>query len=264
MIGQQSRQVMWSKSGKNDIEAVQKVLGEPIAVGLSDRAWRARTQLLVTSVLAIAVVGFKLRVNSDATLFGFRLTGLTDHAVRVALATAIIYLAAHFTWIAWESFLEWRLRLTGTRVAFVTTGRFANAEGDYPSDPRQSTLLNWWLEAAQRIGDLRSPIRDIEAKIAQQDQAIRKACEGGSPLNVANATSPLNAILTSIQKLRSAIESTEKVLRAPRIPASLERFESTYRLFLSSQNVRWLTVDAFLPLAVASAAIAVLCAARSG
>jgi fatty acid desaturase len=139
---------MWSKPEEKDLEAVQKVLGEPVAVGLTDRAWRARTQLLSVSLLAIGIIGFKLRINPEATVFGFSLTGLTDHAVRGALAIAIVYLALHFMWIAWESFAEWRLRLTGTRVAFVTTGRFANSESDYPDDPRQSTLANWWRESA--------------------------------------------------------------------------------------------------------------------
>jgi hypothetical protein len=163
---------MAATSPDRDLEAVQKVLGEPIAVGLTDRAWRSRTQLLV---VAIGVVWFKLRVDPMATVFGFSLPGLTDQAVHEALAIAIAYLLLHFVWMAWESFAEWRLRLTGTRVAFVTTGTFASLECDYPGDPRQSTLANWWREHAFRLGDLTARVQALSDQVSAQETAIREA-----------------------------------------------------------------------------------------
>src|SRR5206468_22569 len=129
-----------------------------------------------------------LRVNREATLFGFSLSGLTDQLVRQGLGIWIVYLVAHFGWMAWEGFAEWRLRLTGTRVAAVTVGTFASEEADYPTDPRQSTLANWWRGQAKRIGNLTELIRGLERRVEAQEAAIREGCARGDPLNVANAT----------------------------------------------------------------------------
>jgi hypothetical protein len=246
---------MWSRGEGETLEAVQKILGEPVAAGLTDRAWRARTQLLSVALVAIGIIKFKLRVNTDATVLGFSLTGLSDHAVRGALVLAIAYLLLHFVWMAWESFAEWRLRLTGTRVAFATVGRFASSECDYPDDPRQSTLANWWRSSANNLGNLTVRVDGLRVMFADQQAAIREACGSGEPINVANATAPLNNIMTAANQLKQSIEATAIVLASLRIPASLDRFEKTYRHFLESQNIRWLLVDALLPIGVAAYAL---------
>jgi hypothetical protein len=249
---------MWVRPPAKDIEAVQKILGEPIAVGLTDRAWRARTQLLVVSLVAIGVVWFKLRVDTQATVFGFSLTGLTDRAVHDALGLAVAYLLVHFIWMAWESFAEWRLRLTGTRVAFVTAGIFGNEEADYPRDPRQSTLANWWGQSAPRVGNLSKGVGPLIDMLAAQEAAIREACLTGNPINVDNATALLGQVRQAANELKGAIESMGKTLRSLRIPASLDRFDQAYRHFLTSQNVRWLLLDALLPIGMAILALILL------
>jgi hypothetical protein len=75
---------------------------------------------------------------------------------------------------------------------------------------------------------------------------------------VCNATAPLNNIMTAATQLKQSIEATAKTLESLRIPASLDRFEKAYRHFLESQNVRWLLVDALLPLGVAAYALILL------
>jgi hypothetical protein len=167
-------------------------------------------------------------------------------------------LALHFIWIAWESFAEWRLRLTGTRVAFITAGRWADSESDFPDDPRQSTLANWWRESASRLGHLTERVESLRSMFAEQESAIREACKTGEPLNVCNATAPLNNIMNAASQLKQSIEATAKTLESLRIPASLDRFEKAYRHFLDSQNIRWLLVDALLPLGVAGFALFLL------
>lgn len=249
---------MWARSTDANIEAVQTVLGEPVATGLSDRAWKVRTQLMAVSVVAIGLIALHLHVDRQATVFGFSLSGLTDRMVRLGLAVWIVYLVVHFVWMAWESFAEWRLRLTGTRVAPVTVAIAASEEQDYPTDPRQSTLANWWREQARRIGNLTELVGSLERRVAAQEAAIREACAGKEPLNVANATAPLNQITHSAQQLRHAIEQTAKTLGSLRIPASLERFDRAYLHFLKVQNVRWLVLDVLLPLSVAGCALLLL------
>jgi hypothetical protein len=246
---------MWTRSSDRTVEAVQKVLGEPVAAGLSDRAWKVRTQLMAVSVVAIGLVGLGLHVNRDATVFGFSLSGLTDELVRRALVIWTAYLVVHFVWMAWESFAEWRLRLTGTRVVTVTVGIFGGEDSDYPNDPRQSTLANWWRGEAMRIGNLTQLLSGVEPRMTALEATIREACADGNAINVANATMPLGEIRSTVQQARQSIDQTVKTLSSLRIPASLDRFDRAYVHFLKVQNVRWLLLDVLLPLGVGTVAL---------
>lgn len=96
-------------------KAVEKVLGEPIFDDFSDNTLKIRRNLLV-----------------------------------------VAYLVVHFGWNSITHFQQWRLRVTGTRLAFKT-GRSPglyledDERGDYPDDPRQSTLYTWWLVQAKQL-----------------------------------------------------------------------------------------------------------------
>jgi hypothetical protein len=108
------------------------------------------------------------------------------------------------------------------------------------------------------IGNLTELVGGLERRVEAQESAIREACAGGDPLNVANATAPLMQIVQAAQQLRQSIEQTAKTLSSPRIPASLDRFERSYVYFLKAQNVRWLVLDVLLPIGVAVAALVFL------
>ena len=69
----------------DSIRSVQKILGEPIACELSDRAWKTRTLLLSVEGIAAVIAFGHLRVDPNATAFGLSLRGLTDHEVRLWL-----------------------------------------------------------------------------------------------------------------------------------------------------------------------------------
>jgi hypothetical protein len=94
--------------------------------------------------------------------------------------------------------------------------------------------------------------------LAAQEAAIREACLTGNPINVDNATALLGQVRQAANELKGAIESMGKTLRSLRIPASLDRFDQAYRHFLTSQNVRWLLLDALLPIGMAILALILL------
>lgn len=239
-------------------KAVQKMLGEPVFCELSERAWKLRSSLLAFSLISIGVVAFGIRPDNEATVLGFKLSGLTDDIVQIALLVLTGYSLLHFLWAASESFVEWRLRITGTRVVFITAARFAEENCDYPSDPRQSTLLNWWKDQAQRIQDLKQPLVEIRELFQNQESAIQEACRTGEPLNVSNATHPLMAALEALRKMDQSLEEAARTINSSRIPASLERFEKWFEYFIRSQNLRWLLVDILVPIVLAMAALVLL------
>jgi hypothetical protein len=94
------------------------VLKEPVAAQFSEQAWKIRTSLFIASTIALVVALANLRINADSSILGLRFTGLSDPVIRFTLAAIILYLLFHFVWVSRDSFLEWKLRITGTRSAF--------------------------------------------------------------------------------------------------------------------------------------------------
>lgn len=239
-----------------EVAKVQKVLGEPIICEFSDKTWRIRTTLFAVSVVSLVVVSANLHIGAGSTVFGLQFSGLTDEVVRTGLFWVIIYLLVHFLWGAVDNFLEWRLRLTGTRVAFVTTGVFASEHADYPSDPRQSTLYNWWRSHAGSIGNIAKKTSDIEKNLADWEQQLRaKYNSGADAMNIVNACNSIAETRNRVVELTNSVKDAAKTIEAQRIPVSLERFDGWFELFLRSQNLRWLVIEFFFPVGLASSAL---------
>jgi hypothetical protein len=104
-------------SSESTTEAVFKVLGEPAFAEFSDNAWKIRTNLILASVISIAVVFGDLHIEPDSQILGLKFKGLTDAVLTNGLIAVVSYLLLHFVWTAIDALLEWRLRVTGTRVA---------------------------------------------------------------------------------------------------------------------------------------------------
>ncbi len=244
------------------VRSVKKALGEPIGCELSPAAWKIRTNLMLVSFVSLVVAGANLHVNKDASFLGLGLQGLDDNLVTFGLGVANTYLLLHFVWSAWDNFVEWRLRITGTRLAHVTTGVVASDHGDYPNDPRQSTLYRWWTAEARKIGNLAGIAVHIHHRVQEWEDRLR--CEidargGPNAGNIATVYDNMQGIREAAAELGRRVEVAVKALDAPRIPASLQRFDCWFRHFLRSQNLRWLLFDALVPILLGWLALIFLC-----
>lgn len=241
---------------EKNVKEVQKVLGEPFWYEFQDSVIKIRRNLLITSIVTIAVFLGDLHIDPGSTIFGLKFTGLTDDFVKIGLSLITIYFFVHFLWCGIDSFFEWRARVTGTKVAFVTTGRFAGKGADYPNDPRQSTLYNWWLDQAHKISNISETMNKIEYDIKEWDATLKeKYNKGADSINITNACSLINRAIQSINELKRSIKNVEQTLKSNRIPASLERFDNWFKLLLKSQNLRWLFIEFLLPLSLGGFAI---------
>ncbi len=63
-------------------------------------------------------------------------------------------------------------------------------------------------------------------------------------------TESLSHIRNEVADLRSKVKEVNKTLDANRVPASLERFDSWFKVFLKSQNIRWLLIEFLLPISL--------------
>ena len=238
------------------IGAVEKILKEPVAAQFSDQAWRIRTNLIIASTIGLVMGLADLRIHPDSSILGLRFTGLSDTVIRVTLAGIIAYLLFHFLWVAWDGFLEWRLRITGTRATFQTGSLLAPDHADFPVDPRQSTLYNWWTHQHGSIGNLGKLADEMQATCGRWESDLEKlkAEHVHSPdwQNMGNIIRTLVESREQAAKLARNVEANTKAMTDARIPTSLRRFDSWFQLFLRSQNLRWLVVEFVAPVAFAS------------
>lgn len=237
-------------------KAVEKVLREPVAAQFSEQAWRIRTNLIIASTIALVMGLAELRIQPDSSFLGLKFSGLSDVAIRMTLAAIIIYLLFHFVWVAFDSLIEWRLRVTGTRSSFQTAAMFFPDHADAPIEPHQSTLYNWWFaqkEAIGRIGvkaDKFLANQDAwKAELAKMMQAHPHSPDWG---NFGRLVQLLEEWKTETRNLSAGIEANTKMMTDPRIAVSLRRFDGWYELFLRSQNLRWLLIEFVAPVAFAS------------
>lgn len=244
---------------ETDTEAVTKILGEPVFAEYSDNAWKIRTNLIVAATVSIAVAFGDLHIDPDSQILGLKFRGLSDAVLTNGLIAVVSYLLVHFLWVSLDALMEWRLRVTGTRVAFVTTGRFSSEHGDYPNNPRQSTLYNWWKEETRKIGNITESFSAINEKLERWDVSLKKKFDqGADALNINHTTHLLAEVREQARKAEQSVTAAMTTIGAERIPMSLARFDRWYGLFLRSQNLRWLLIDFLAPILAGAYALALL------
>jgi hypothetical protein len=122
-------------------------LGSPVFIGSDERTDKVCGHLIFAAAISLFVSVAGLHFGSGSSFLGLEITGLTDGIAYIALLLFAIYQLVHYVWCAWDAFVEWRLRIPGMQTAVRPV--LASEEGDYPSDPRQSTLYNWMARARQ-------------------------------------------------------------------------------------------------------------------
>lgn len=246
------------RSEGESTKAVEKALGEPVFLGLSDTATKMRTHLLIAASIGLAVWFADLRIRDGSTFFGLQFGNVSDRLIREGLVCVVAYLALHFAWNAWDAFLEWRLRVTGTRLAFVTGGKFASENADYPDDPRQSTLHTWWLSQATMIGHVGVTLARARTAFDTVEKLPESVLDESSRLNLHNIMTTVSAAREPLERLSRQVEQMNKSLSSNRPPVSLARFDDWTRLCLRSQNLRWIALEFAFPLVLACVACCLL------
>lgn len=243
---------------KNNEDDVQRLLGAPFGLEYGEAAQRVRRNLLALSMLAIALIATGAKVE-EPEIFGFKLTSVSDHAIRVALVCSLLYLVVHFVWHAIELFAEWRVRLTGTRLAFQTGPTRGSDDADYPETPRQSTLYRWWNDNQANVEQVLPILIELQAQIRSYLEDGRDW--GAASTKVETPSLPaLQGILKRLEEVQRRSESSARIISSPRIQVSLARFDRWFYYVSVSQNLRWIFLETLVPLALGTAAIILLAA----
>lgn len=236
--------------------AVQKVLGEPVFIGFSDEVNRIRRNLLVIASIILTYKHSGTEITRF-TVFGVDFEHLKPTFVDNCLFLLLLYAFIHFLLHSWDAVQEWRIRITGTRLSYITEGTWGHAAKDTPNDPRQSTLMTWWTEQASILSQYGNLIDDLKADVKNLDDAAKSKDLGELP-NVNNIIQQTTELNSNLNTLRDIIENTKRTIESQRIPVSLERFEKWFRRFSWSQLTRFFLLEWGLPIGLSLWALSLI------
>ncbi|HAX92213.1 MAG TPA: hypothetical protein DCY07_08440 [Rhodospirillaceae bacterium] len=229
-----------------EAKEVQKVLGTPVFIAFSEEMIKMRRNLVM---LAFGTWAYKELCfpTNEISFVGIKLGFRSLDSVERVLFYILLYSLIHFLWNSTDALFEWRNRITGSRISFVTTGKSASRHGDYPDDPRQSSLLTWWRESAPRIRNMKAACEKLEGIAEDLKNRASEKEFGGMP-NINHITMAAGDITNRAAELERQIAATSEILLSSRIPASLERFEAWFRLFSWSQLARFFLLEWGFPI----------------
>lgn len=235
------------------IDALQKSMGEPVGFDISEAATKIKRNLILVSSVVLVLIFGGVEAAPGVSIFGVSLTGVTSTKLMVGLSVVLLYSFAHYIWYCYELYSEWVIRLTGTKLGFVTAGLFGTDCMDYPSDPKQSTLYNWWCQQSRSLIDYKEVASKVDEQVTQINARIDGILNDENPsANGAMAHQAIDALKITMEQINSSIASAEAVLSQARIPVSLARFDRRFGLLLKSQNMRIFLIEIAFPIALAA------------
>ena len=124
---------------------------------------------MAASVALLCLVIAKIEPSDTFTIFGVAFKGVTVDKIVIGAMIVLTYSLAHFLFYVVELLGEYRVRMTGARVAFQTGARAGSAHVDYPDDPKQSSLANWWKSYARRLHSV-GELSDYRLEVSERDR----------------------------------------------------------------------------------------------
>lgn len=229
---------------------VEEALGKPIFDEFPEQMVRIRRNLMIFAFLVIAYKINGLEVSSQISTLGFRFEGLTNRGVDLTMFCLVLYHLIHFFWSSLTHLQQWRLRVTGTKLAHRTTAKFASEYGDYPDDPRQSTLYTWWHEKARQIRNIGRDAEALKSEISSWENKISQLSDPTVKANLNSISTRLSRIEEIANDLKRAVDASTKVLDSKRIPVSLKRYDTWFMLFQWNQLLRWFLIEWLAPIGI--------------
>ncbi|MBE0349918.1 hypothetical protein SAMN04487854_11081 [Pseudoalteromonas lipolytica] len=192
---------------------------------------RLKRNLLVSSIITIALSLQKVTMAKDIKFAGYNLEGLSVETLFYSLMFITLYLLIDFILSMMNHLRGNHIRLTGINVVKPTAGVYSGGHDYEPStaEERQSSLYSWWYK---------------QAKFAEStEKTIEKLL--------------LEAEDSGIKDKLNNIEFSLKVLKEKKIfiQSTMIRFERSFWKLIRMQYIRFLIFDLFAPVFLAGAAI---------
>ncbi|WP_323151423.1 hypothetical protein [Pseudomonas glycinae] len=237
-------------------KAISKVLGEAIGFDISDPALKVKNLLLGLSIVLLAMVVGGVSVGKTVSFLGISLEGITGNKMVIGLVIAVCWVTIHHSWYSVEAIKEWRIRLTGQRVAYQTgAGMFGSPHDEAPINPKHASLYNWWREQKSSVASTADAVAKFEEELVgvqeKVDVFLKTSSSNEPPANIGE----LMNLLRSIGMLNENLTKNLEFMSSLRIESSLYRFDEWFWRLITVQNIRVVLIEILFPLVLGISAL---------
>lgn len=233
-----------------DVAAVAAVLGKPAGFDISESAIKVRKSLMAVSIALLCLVIAKIEPNNTFTIFGVAFKGVTAEKIVIGGISVLVYSLTHFISYIVELLIEYRVRVTGARLAFQTGARAGSQYVDYPDDPKQSSLLNWWKSYALRLSVVEELADKVNADLEEIKSRIETIDEISRTPEVAATAQLMGQVNANLINISSDLKISREVIMSPRIEVSLERYENWHKNLITLQGFRVVILEVMFPISL--------------
>ncbi|MFE8709635.1 hypothetical protein [Aeromonas allosaccharophila] len=226
---------------------IDEVLSTPVMPEQTETERKLKNNLIVFSVISLFMCLGGLSISDKSRFLGLVFDGLTQYKIYIALFGFILYAAFHYLWYIKDSISGWRLRCTA--ISEIRPLRYSsNLENTELEDKRNNTLYHWWNYTKKYIPSehlineaLIETITTLEKKISNEPLAA----------DVPQLISKLEETKELLVHSRVSLSKLNEVLLSDPFQIALPRFNSSFRHFLVSQNIRWVIFELIVPFGLA-------------
>lgn len=140
----------------NKIDTLKEISKEPF-ISLSEQALKVRRNLLLSSSISYFILFFSPSIE-NITVLGAKLEHLEEGSIFFAISLITIYFTIYFSWLGFDEFLKWRLRLTGVESTYYKKVQGGVFGGDLESEIDQDTAYAKIITSTREIKNILSII----------------------------------------------------------------------------------------------------------
>lgn len=152
-----------------DPERFKKLMMHPVFVMHDSNTKVIRAQLFFLSISLSFLSTSSINLSKQSSVLGIGIEGLELDHLLLVISAVVVYQLIHFVWVSWESFAEWKLRLTALDTGGWGGGGISIAAEDEDTKVRQTTLYAYIVDIFDHTlssGDKDKAIEDVTKMLA--------------------------------------------------------------------------------------------------
>ncbi|MFQ1763031.1 hypothetical protein ACK366_09005 [Aeromonas veronii] len=227
-----------------------EVLKQPVMTELTETERKIKNNLIAFSFIAIFMHYGRLSISPESTMLGLRFDGLSQDKIYLCFFMLVAYSSIHYFWCVKDAFKNWKLRLT--TIMEIEPGDWGSLyHVQRLDDKRNNTIYHWWAFQYKTFTDKLFLNDSLVASIKELEESISHDINLGFVENVNMLCSRLDSASSAAGKASRDTEELIKLLTDTPFKDVLPNFNSSFRSFLISQNLRWLVFECIIPFGLA-------------
>lgn len=230
-----------------------EVLKQPVMTEPTETERKIKNNLIAFSFISVFLHYGGLSISSESTILGLRFDGLTQDKIYLCFFMLVAYSTIHYMWYVRDGLLNWKLRLTAIQEIKATSPSMAPLHSiDELDDKRNNTLYHWWAYQYKAFSNKRILNDALLDSIGSLEEIVSKDINLGFVDNVDLLHHEMLAVINTSNELSKKTEELFKLLNSSMFNHVLLNFNSSFRNFLISQNLRWLIFECIIPFGLSA------------